>query len=97
MQAIAKQTERSFSHRLTINPVSDTADTHGIDKSLVSKWNKQRDAIIEAARKRSTAHKTKKSTKLYKFAITRAQQVQRARLQHVASSYMLCPPLSVPG
>lgn len=68
MQAIAKQTERSFSHRVTINPVSDTADTHGIDKSLVSKWNRDRDTIIEAARKRCTAHKTKKSTKRYKFA-----------------------------
>ena len=68
MQAIAKQTERSFSHRVTINPVSDTAHTHGIDKSLVSKWNRDRDTIIEAARKRCTAHKTKKSTKRYKFA-----------------------------
>jgi len=70
MQATAKQTTLSFSHRVTINPVSDTADAHGIDKSLVSKWSKpaQRDKIIAAARDRRTAYKTKSSKSRYKFA-----------------------------
>lgn len=70
MRAIAKQTARSFNHihRVTFNPVTDTADTFGINKSLVSSWDKAREDIIKGARNNRTANNTKKSAKRYRFA-----------------------------
>jgi hypothetical protein len=93
MQATAKQTTLSFSHRVTINPVSDTADAHGIGKSLVSKWSKpaQPDKIIaadatDAPRTRPRVRRADTSLRMWTNSFS-TTQLKELRLKNLANSW----------
>ena len=64
MQKLMQQ----WSHLVKIHPLSDTAESHGLNKSLLSKWNTNRKPIIKAAKANRSKRKTKAGTNRYKFA-----------------------------
>eukprot|EP00035_Acanthoeca_spectabilis_P019378 m.421465 g.421465 ORF g.421465 m.421465 type:complete len:135 (-) comp16848_c0_seq2:2355-2759(-) len=70
-----KQIKTASKFTVDVSPVTDTANLHNINKSLVSQWEKKRESIITMAKTNRHNRKMKKGSPRYKFADVDAEVV----------------------